>query len=380
MPTLQITVNKQVEAVTLLNDLVGQPMRLKGVSVSWGAPPPLGQDPSDPVPPDPANPFLVITDQNNLLYFYATNFPRIPGGTERFAPALTEVTIPEGEYTPTQLAQAFDEATFDAKVLPGYGAYNSTTVNLDEVNVALNVRCRWDSDEARFQFFQIPSAPLDIDGYITPPDYVEGTEDATRRSPTNCPTYVLLSAYNNDIPIRAGLAPLTIPAASVGKLCYSMFGLQQPTTTQPYLVIPANDDFQPNPPTNFLRGGFTPDGFDVTEVEPAPERQVGALVDLSQMGASTREFNAFSPNIGAHNYLYLPRPSYIAPNEQTNISQNPTCYFMPLNLSFNTNDIRKQFIIETKLDSSRGGACPFGDNALHEFTLYFDYAINANHF
>jgi hypothetical protein len=120
--------------------------------------------------------------------------------------------------------------------------------------------------------------------------------------------------------------------------------------------------------------------FNPDAVQAGQEEQLGALVDISQIAGSSRTITAYSPNIGAHSYLYLPRPPYLAPNAVTNITQNQTMYYMPLNISINSNDIRKQFVIETKLDSPEGGECPFGENRLHQYTLYIDYGSNDNHF
>jgi hypothetical protein len=402
MPTLQITVNKPVEQVQLLEDLVGQPMRLKGVAVSWGAPPPLGvsptpdpsdPDPTEPVPgdptPDPAQPPFVVTATNNNMVFFPTNYPRYSIGPSYpvpgyYNPMLVVLTLEQGEYTADELAEAFNDAAINnSAVMPGYGAYASTTVALDPYPLNLNVRCRWDPDVERFEFYQIPSPPTVIAGYLSQPSFeVIEPEDAVVRNPTMCATYMLLSNYAQQIPVRAFPDVLAIP--STANLAYDLFGLTVTTTTTPYLVVPPNGELVPSPPTNLLRASFAPvtsaGVFDGSKVMPAEEIQLGALVDLSQLGASTREFNAYSPHIGPHSYLFLPRPPYIAPNEHTNISQNPTFYYLPLNLSFNTNDIKRTFIIETKLDSKEGGQCIFGENCLHSYTLYFDYAINENHF
>jgi len=385
MPLLQITCNEAIQQVEVLQDIIGQPMRLRGVSVSWGNPQPLG-DPS----------LVVVDASNNNFYTYMPSWPNLPGGEGYADPLLTQTNLAHGTYTMEELAAEFNRAATNATddtseygtfIVSGYGAAREPTAVAEE----LNIRCRWDPDVRRFEFWQIPSSAMLYPVQTVAPIWtwppVEFPNEF-QRDPTLTPTYILLAGYNNEILTRPAVAfgtanDLEITAGAAASIATDLFGLTAPSTGENYLTVPAyidNDSGQPDPPNNLLRAFDQPVDFDPDAVQPGEEEQLGALVDLSQISGSSRTITGFSPHIGGHSYLYLPRPPYLAPNAVTNITQNNTWYYMPLNISMNTNDIRKQFVVETKLDSPVGGACPFGENRLHQYTLYFDYGSNDNHF
>ena len=386
MPLLQITCNKAVEQVELLQDIIGQPMRLRGVSVSWGNPAPL-QAPSR----------AVVNASNNHFYTYMPSWPELEGAEGFADPFMTQTNLQPGSYTMEELAEEFNRAAtngvtdannYGTFVVPGYGAAAESVPVPEE----LNIRCRWDPDVQRFEFWQIPSAALLYPRQVPPLPVWDWPPtdfpDVFERSATLTPTYILLAGYNNEVPTRTHLGfgtayDLEVDAARSSTIATALFGLTAPSNGDNFLVVPAyiaNTTTDVNPPNNLLRAFDQPVAFNPSDVQPGEEEQLGALVDISQIAGSSRSITAYSPNIGSHSMLYLPRPPYLAPNAETSISQNPSMYYMPLNISLNTNDIRKQFVIETKLDSPEGGACPFGENKLHQYTLYLDYGSNDNHF
>ena len=386
MPLLQVTCNKAVEQVELLQDIIGQPMRLRGVSVSWGNPTPLSDAST-----------VVVDATNNHFYTYMPSWPLLPGGEGYADPLLTQTNIAHGVYTMEELADAFNDAATNATsdvnafgtfIVNGFGA----AAEPDVVPEELNIRCRWDPDVNRFEFWQIPSAAMLYPTQTLPTPVWEWPPaefpDVYQRDPNLTPTYILLAGYNDEILTRPGVAfgtpnNLEVDGVASGTIASGLFGLTPPPSGDNYLTVPAyieNTTAEPNPPNNLLRAFDQPVDFDPAGVQAGEEEQLGALVDISQIAGSSRTITAYSPNIGAHSYLYLPRPPYLAPNAETNITQNNTMYYMPLNISINSNDIRKQFVVETKLDSPEGGACPFGENRLHQYTLYIDYGSNDNHF
>ena len=107
---------------------------------------------------------------------------------------------------------------------------------------------------------------------------------------------------------------------------------------------------------------------------PTTVIQSGVLVDLSELGASSRQITGFTPEYGPHSYLYIPRPGYmdhVAPPDV--LQTNQLSYYTPLNLGFDSDDVRRSFVIRTFANVDTGGAAVFGATGLQEYTLYIDY-------
>ena len=476
MPSLIVNCRNSVEQVQVLQDIAAQPMRLRGVHVSWGAARSLNTE-----APQPGIDTANITTGNQQMFFMAANSSENDesGFTD---PYLLKMTLPVGSYTPTQLADAFNAgAAQGVEVVPEYGVWTDGMKPF----TPLNLRVEWNSANYWYEFYQVPSLadvePAGVEtqtnaqlGLVAPASYLSVTHtgsaitgsteslyidlvqdggqgdwtafaqegDYILMGPTatyggpyqiigiqppdsstnvssrafiswqsgmsawslgttsytgdwninrnvdavsvprtvDMPTFVLGPSYTpglTGIPMNYTLPPgnseISVPAASSAILANYVFGLNEVAPNN-YFRVPGNAATKPDPPYNMLRGDPVP-WFEVRK-QIADEQQQGALVDLSQIGASSREITGYSANIGAHSYLYLPRSPFLA--SDTSGQSNPTTYYMPMNLSFNSNDIRRTFTVETKLDSIRGGECPFGENQLNEFTLYFDYGSNAN--
>ena len=106
----------------------------------------------------------------------------------------------------------------------------------------------------------------------------------------------------------------------------------------------------------------------------SPALQNGALCDLGELGASSRQITGFTAEYGPHSYLYLPRPGYMQNVGATEALQfNELCKYYPLDLPFNCDDVRKSFMVRTFANSVDGGAAVFGDTGLQQYTLYFSY-------
>ena len=112
----------------------------------------------------------------------------------------------------------------------------------------------------------------------------------------------------------------------------------------------------------------------------SPALQNGALVDLGELGASSRQITGYTKEYGPHSYLYLPRPGYmqnVDPNEA--LQFNELCKYYPLNLNFNCDDIRRSFVIRTMANSEDGGDTVFSATELQEYTLWFNYTEHDVH-
>ena len=168
-------------------------------------------------------------------------------------------------------------------------------------------------------------------------------------------------------------------AVNGGRYSYEIFsGIVKQLLTMPSLILTVKDNAQEilvmqdiKAQHMRLRGVSVSWGLPTL---PATVLQNGALVDLSELGASSRQITGFTPEYGPHSYLYLPRPGFMDHSTPADILQtNVLSYYTPLNLGFDSDDIRRSFVVRTFANDFNGGAATFGAAGLQEFTLYCDY-------
>jgi hypothetical protein len=121
-------------------------------------------------------------------------------------------------------------------------------------------------------------------------------------------------------------------------------------------------------------------GLPVLPIPPETSAR-GALLDLTDMGASTSEILGYSPYAGSTSFLHIPRPSTAyydasAVNVMRVMNNVETFYIMSPNLSFHSGDISRAFSIRTYCDNSVMIAQPYSPTELRSITLYFDYETN----
>jgi hypothetical protein len=127
----------------------------------------------------------------------------------------------------------------------------------------------------------------------------------------------------------------------------------------------------------------------------------GYLIDLTPMGASTREITSCCRFIGENFYLSLPGVAawtpgtppftFVAPDYDTPIPSpgygEPIQYILHPNLGFDTGEVPTRFNIRTLHNMSDGTArtplCDYYDEdadrqGLIQIDLYFEYATNDN--
>lgn len=116
-------------------------------------------------------------------------------------------------------------------------------------------------------------------------------------------------------------------------------------------------------------------------IQPTPPETSarGALLDLTDMGASTSEILGYSPHAGSTSFLHIPRPStafYEVAAGGNVLNKVETFYIMTPNLSFHSGDISRAFSIRTYSDNSVMIPQTYSPTELRNITLYFDYETN----
>jgi hypothetical protein len=110
--------------------------------------------------------------------------------------------------------------------------------------------------------------------------------------------------------------------------------------------------------------------------KPASKRLDGVRVDISEMLGVGREIAASSAirdttgsNALSHQNLYFARPGLV----NTTASSQPYFYITKFDMSFHMFHLKQAFHVTTYSDGAAGGAATFGDDAVREINLYFEY-------